>query len=240
MNPNNQYTKMQKRSYLPGVYRLSVADAMEGEVPDRDHFTPLNEMEEMHRLLFKGVPLGGMALDFGCGPGRAMVKYYDMFDRIDGVDISEANIELAEKYLNWQLIPTPNLYVNNGVDLSDIPSDTYDAVYSIQVMSHIGVYDIRRNLLEEMHRVLKPGGMLCLQMGYGIIEDCTHRVCAYYDNKWDAKETNGRWGCTISDPEQPRRDLVEIGFKDFSYDLVDMDTNNWSHPKWIWFRGRKS
>jgi ubiquinone/menaquinone biosynthesis C-methylase UbiE len=234
MDDNNPYTKMQKESYKGGVYQGSINNTMQGRPTRTDHFRALNEMEDMHKYLFKGVPKGGRALDFGCGPGRAIVKYQDRFDSIDGVDISPQNIDKAIEYLEWSGISTPSLWVNNGVDLQEVPSNTYDAVYSIQTMIHIGVYDIRRNLLEEMYRVLKPGGWVCIQMGYGATP--SSKMVEYYDNKWNATETNGRYGTNITSPSQPQTDLEEIGFTGFSYDLRDM---TWTHPKWIYFRGQK-
>jgi ubiquinone/menaquinone biosynthesis C-methylase UbiE len=74
--------------------------------------------------LFKNIELGGVALDYGCGVGRAIVRYSDLFERIDGVDISDRNIELARKYYSWSNIDNPippMLWVNNGVDLADVP-----------------------------------------------------------------------------------------------------------------------
>ena len=184
MTEDNEYTRMQKRAYKGGVYQDSVDRTMKGERPTGDHFTPLNEMEDMHEYLFKGVPKGGVALDFGCGPGRAIVKYQDIFRRIDGIDLSQQNIDKAVEYLSWAKLPINNLWVNNGIDLRRVTSFAYDVVYSIQTMVHIGVYDIRRGLLEEMYRVLKPGGWVCIQMGYGAP---SHRKLAeYYENKWDA------------------------------------------------------
>ncbi len=107
-------------------------------------------------------------------------------------------------------------------------------VYSIQTMIHIGVYDIRRSLLEEMYRVLKPGGWVCIQMGYGAA--LTSKMVEYYENRWDAPESNGRYGANVTSPSQPQTDLEEIGFTSFSYDLRDM---TWTHPQWIYFRGKK-
>ncbi len=70
--------------------------------------------------LFKGVPKGGRALDFGCGPGRAMVKYQDRLDSIDGVDISPKNIDKAIEYLDCAGIHRTTLDVNNGVYLEHV------------------------------------------------------------------------------------------------------------------------
>lgn len=238
MNEDNQYTQMQKRTYASGVYQTSVDLTMGGECPTGDHFTPLNEMEDMHECLFRGVPEGGRALDFGCGPGRAMVRYRDRFDIIDGVDISPQNIDKAIEYLAWAGISTPTFYANNGVDLEDVACDIYDVVFSIQVMPHIGVYDIRRNLLEEMYRVLKPGGWVCIQMGTG--GKLSSKLAGYYENWWDAPGTNGKWGAHVSDPSEPQKDLEEIGFKNFSYDIRDLHGFSHSrHPQFIYFRGQK-
>jgi ubiquinone/menaquinone biosynthesis C-methylase UbiE len=236
MKIDNPYTQMQKQAYSKGVYQKSVRKAMRGEDSGGgDHFKPLNDLDDIPKFLFKNIPKNGVALDLGCGVGRAIVQYKDKFQRIDGVDISDTNISVAKEYTEFAGLE-PNLWVNNGVDLRDIPSNTYDVVFSIQVLLHICVYDIRRKLLEESYRALKPGGWICIQMGYGVGEVFSHRVCQYYENLWDVKKTNGKLDCTISDPNQPKKDLEDIGFKDFSFNLRDM---NWNHPQWIYFRGQK-
>jgi SAM-dependent methyltransferase len=229
----NRYTKMQKKAYEKGVYVESLRKTMDGEDPGRgDHFKPLNECEHLHECLFKNIELGGVALDYGCGVGRAIVRYSDLFERIDGVDISDRNIELARKYYSWSNIDNPippMLWVNNGV--------VYDVVFSIQVFPHIAVHEIRYGLLKEIYRILKPGGSISIQMGFG--DDTKRKVVQYFDNAWDAEGTNGYLDVTITDPEQPKSDFDKIGFTNFEYDIRDIKWKHAIHNQWIYLRAKK-
>lgn len=235
IDPDNPYTRMQTSSYARGVYMKTVEQVMNGEdAGSEDHFGPLDRHEATHTLLFQR----GIALDLGCGVGRAIVRYADRFERIDGVDLSLKNIKVARKYCASKEL-NPKLYINNGVDLHPIADNTYDVVFSIQVFPHIAVHEIRYSLMKEAHRVLKPNGWLCIQMGYGDSGPGGRRLAGYYDNEWDAKGTNGWLDCTITDPSQPKHDIEEIGFRNFSYSLTPMEWKHANHHQWIYFRGQK-
>jgi SAM-dependent methyltransferase len=237
MNPKNKYTEMQKKSYAGGVYNDSVKRAMDGEDPGKgDHFGPLNNLDDMHNFLF--AEDGGLALDFGCGPGRAIVRYADRFNRIDGTDISKENLSMARAYTNSKGL-NPVLWECNGVDLRSIPSELYNTIFSIQVFPHICVHDIRYSLLKEFYRVLVPGGWIGIQMGYGEDGPSGRRLVPYFGNDWDAKGTNGYLDCTVNDPSEPAYDFKQIGFKNFSYDLGDMTWKHANHHQWIYLRAQK-
>ena len=62
----------------------------------------------------------------------------------------------------------------------------YDFVMSTIVLQHIAVYDIRFQYLQEFFRVMKPGGLLSFQMGYGE----GYGKAGYYDNHYHAESTN--------------------------------------------------
>ena len=185
-----------------------------------------------------------VALDFGCGPGRGIVKYWNRFKRVDGVDLMDENLRSARWWIQYNNLDdgSVNLYKCNGTDLSAIPSEQYDFIYSMICMQHICVYDIRLNYLKEFYRVLKPGGYVAIQMGYGRRPQFKNK--GYYENFYEAKKTNGddlgEWDVTIEDPTQVEKDLTSVGFGNFTYVidrpfLGDADT----FPKWIYWRARK-
>lgn len=68
----------------------------------------------------KGESLIG--IDFGCGPGRNIVKYASTFRRLDGVNISEANLINAGEYLRQNGIDDSQLFLGSGNDLGAAPS----------------------------------------------------------------------------------------------------------------------
>jgi ubiquinone/menaquinone biosynthesis C-methylase UbiE len=163
-----------------------------------------------------------------------LVRYRDTFKRLDGVDISSVNIEKANGYTSNNGVQC-NLYVNNGVDLSIIESDIYDFVMSVIAMQHICVYDIRYSIMKDMYRVLKPGGAIAIQMGYGSPSPMT---VGYYENYYDAQGTNRTCDVCIETPEQLEKDLLEIGYKNFQYIIGPVGPGD-VHPNWIYFNAYK-
>jgi len=180
--------------------------------------------------------LSGLALDFGCGPGRNIVKYAKNFDRIDGVDIAQNNLNNAKMYIEHSGLEVPNLYLCNGVDLSAIPDNTYDVVLSTICMQHICVHQIRYGYFQEFYRVLKPGGVISIQMGFGVPSPAT---VGYYDNNWEARGTNRACDTSIEDPYQLQNDLQDIGFTNFTYTITETGPGD-CHPNWIFFKSHKA
>ena len=177
-------------------------------------------------------------LDFGCGPGRNISKYYDTFKRIDGVDISEINIEKAREWLrhNNQTYNNTFLYVCNGIDLRCIENENYDIVMSTITMQHICVHEIRYNYFKEFHRVLKRGGVITIQMGFGYSP--YKNTVDYYANNYSALSTNGGCDVLITSPSQLEKDLLEIGFNDFTF-IIDQVGPGDAHANWIYFKAVK-
>ena len=188
--------------------------------------------------LFNGIDTKNMvALDFGCGPGRSLVQFSELFHQIDGVDIAENNLKNAMSWLKYNKIAKESrLFMNNGVDLKPIESDYYDLVYSIICLQHIAVHSIRYSLKSEIFRVLKPGGWFTAQMGFGARNRSAKSV-SYYDNFYEAAGTNGICDVNIIDYNDLKNDLTKIGFENFSYSLHPSFSD--LVPQWIFFRGQK-
>jgi len=229
---NNKYTEMQLNQYNAEAHTWSEAN----REPVVGSFDAHNSWED-YKLLFTNIdnPSEKIAIDFGCGPGRNLVKYKDFFKRLDGVDISPINIEKARAYTTNNGIANINLYTNNGIDLHGIESNTYDIVMSTITLQHICVYDIRKSYFKEFFRILKNNGTFTAQMGFG---DRLDKAVDYYENYYDAPATNSACDTRVTSSDQLKKDLIEIGFKNFQYTISHTGPGD-SHPNWIYFSAEK-
>lgn len=102
----------------------------------------------------------GLALDYGCGVGRLSRSLSSRFQRVIGVDISDAMLKEARsansEFVNIQFLR------NNGQDLTEIADGTVDFIYSNIVLQH-SPRKIQRLLIREFCRALCPGGILVFQ-----------------------------------------------------------------------------
>jgi ubiquinone/menaquinone biosynthesis C-methylase UbiE len=221
-------------------------DAISWGVDNRDPvvggFDQHNIWEDYNTYLFKDVGNleSKITLDFGCGPGRNLVKYSKQFKELHGVDIAQKNLDNAAIWLTHNNCNLDNhkLYLCNGSDLEGIPSSTYDVVMSTICFQHICVYKIRYNLLKEIFRVLKPKGHITMQMGFG--PETIHKVSVPYDSdNYDAQGTNGQMDTRIESPDQIKNDLYNIGFKNFKYYITEVGPGD-AHPNWIFFNAVKN
>ena len=98
----------------------------------------------------------GVALDFGCGVGRATRALSTHFAETIGLDLS-ARMIAAARALN-EGRPTIRFEQNARQDLSTIESGSVDLVYSRLVLQHI-VPSLALGYVQEFIRVLSPGGV---------------------------------------------------------------------------------
>jgi SAM-dependent methyltransferase len=97
----------------------------------------------------------GTWLDFGCGSGRVArhVAALPFVGGLRGVDVDAEAIEWARRHL-------PGRYEAIGSrPPTRLPSSYFDAAYAISVFTHFDA-DAEAAWLRELHRVLRPGGLL--------------------------------------------------------------------------------
>ena len=170
-----------------------------------------------------------VALDFGCGCGRNIKTLLDLaqWERVDGVDISSKNAKYAKEYVEkYYTADKCNTWDNNGSEILDSETE-YDFIMSTITLQHIPNYDIRKSILMDMHRLLKPGGLISLQFA------STPQSAPYYENKviFDENETNAK----VEDIEYVIADLVDLGFT-----ILDAATSVYNyHYPWYFLKATK-
>ncbi len=113
----------------------------------------------IHQRLFKAYVVAapyvkGDVLEVGCGEGRGIELLMKNAGSFTAVDKIESVIErLREKH------PAARLISMNIPPLTGLPDNAFDVVVSFQVIEHI---EDDRFFLEEIHRVLRPGGTALL------------------------------------------------------------------------------
>lgn len=191
-----------------------------------------NSFPDYDTLLFRNFDTEGkVALEYGCGPGRNIERYWNRFSTIDGVDISKTIVSKGVAYLRSQGIEA-KLLVNDG---SDIPSqdEIYDVVFSVICLQHISSHAIRMRIFEEIYRVMKPGGLLAFQMGFGRRPDSV----SYFSNDFEAGGTNGARDVRIENTQDLEADLSSLGFEKTNWVFGDPCQD--LHEKWIWVQAFK-
>lgn len=221
MNNLDKYTTM-----LDNVYRS-------GTNNHENH----NANPEYYSILLKYITdneknwIDKSALDYGCGKGRNVSNLLKLsnWKNVDGVDISTENINFCKKNYDQS---KSRFIKNNGSDMSEIASNSYDFVMSTIVLQHLCVHELRYKIKSEIFRVLKPSGIFSFQMGCDFINK-NSKNHNYYTNNYAAISSNGGNDVEISNVENLIDDLTKIGFKDISYKISKSWDDN-QHPQWIY------
>lgn len=105
--------------------------------------------------------------EYGCGVGRILKPVYEAGYQTFGIDISETMLKHCRS-----LAPgVKDLYLLKDDGKSDAPSHSADMVFSFAVVKHISSLANYVKAIDEMCRILKPGGLLALNVN---CEDFVH------------------------------------------------------------------
>jgi SAM-dependent methyltransferase len=136
------------------------SDAWEREEFFRRGATEAHELVEPVLDRFDFDPAGKRLLEIGCGLGRLFPGFAELFGELWGIDVSPAMIEQA-----GTLCPVPGarFVVGNGLDLAGIPDESIDYCFSYLVFHHLPEQTVVWRYLDEIRRVLRPGGVCQIQ-----------------------------------------------------------------------------
>jgi S-adenosylmethionine-dependent methyltransferase len=111
------------------------------------------------RALNEFLPLPPAAiLDVGGGPGRYAIALAAQGYQVTLIDLSEANLALAQKKAQAAGVTLPQIRQANALDLSGL--ETYDAVLLLGPLYHLLTAVERQQAVNEARRVLKNNGLL--------------------------------------------------------------------------------
>ncbi len=109
-------------------------------------------------FLAERLPPGGRVLDAGCGAGLAALDLLERGYYVQGVDVSSKMLERAEKNISERQIARERYQLScSEVGSLGLPSASFDGVAALGFLQY---QPNEQQALKELHRVLKPGGVL--------------------------------------------------------------------------------
>ncbi|MEV8544070.1 class I SAM-dependent methyltransferase [Streptomyces sp. NPDC051572] len=155
----------------------------------------------LHPPWLDGLSRRAAILDYGCGYGRTMEELEQHgFDNLTGADTSPAMIERAR-----HLHPTLHFATLDAPPAWPSPRAAFDAVLLFAVLTCVPADEAQLRLIAELHRILKPGGILYLSdlllqddernrrrydryatgyANYGVFETDDGAVCRHHSRAW--------------------------------------------------------
>lgn len=122
----------------------------------REHLEPEDLAERVYEF---SASSGLRVLDVGAGNGFVMSRYARAGARAFGVELTTRGVDLSRQRFEVEGV---RAFVNQG-DAEHLPfaDATFDAVTSMGVLHHVPRPE---RAIDEIHRVLKPGGRLTLML----------------------------------------------------------------------------
>ena len=153
----------------------------------------------------------GPVLDFGCGCGRVIRRWRDAGVELHGTDVNPKLVEWCGGHLEFA-----RFGVNELAPPLRYADGAFGLVYAFSVFTHLPA-ELEAAWLDELRRVLRPGGVLALS---------THGA-AYLDRLTEPERMIFRRGltvvrrgtiagsnfCTTFHPEQAVREKLARGFE---------------------------
>jgi ubiquinone/menaquinone biosynthesis C-methylase UbiE len=101
-------------------------------------------------------PLGEEMLELGPGPGAATEWLRHKVRRLVCVEPDQEAVEQLERRFSHSNV---ELVVGDATDL-DFADESFDSVGTFTMLHHVATAQLQQRVLEEAHRVLRPGGTL--------------------------------------------------------------------------------
>lgn len=144
-------------------------------------------------------------LDVACGSGVFLAEYAVGAGRVAGIDLSEPKVELARRRLHDRIIGGTAEVVHGDARSLPWKDAVFSAVTSMDAWGFV-LFPDPAPVLSEMHRVLRPGGRLVVQLGYNVPDEAQPQTLR-------AKLRGTFWTWTET---EVRRFFEEAGFSQVS------------------------
>lgn len=142
---------------------------------------------------------GDDVLDVACGSGVFLQRYASHVHHMAGVDHSEIQIKMARKR-NRDRIAAGTAEIVQG-DSAALPWG--EGLFSAVTCNSLGCFAEPLQSLQEMHRVLRPGGRMVLST-------------EFYPEDQAARRVGQKWGLPTWTEAELRKMLDQVGFANVS------------------------
>ena len=148
---------------------------------------------------------GANILDVGCGTGEHLLHLQNLGFEISGVEPAENMLAHAQKAL-------PDANIQYGV-ATELPfaDNSQDLVISVEVLRYLAKEDIEI-AFQEMHRVLKPGGLAFMTLVNRFALDGYAFFHRYKEVSSFLGLRNPPAHCTFYAPQEVEQELQKFGF----------------------------
>jgi SAM-dependent methyltransferase len=165
---------------LQAAHYDAIAEEYEQHYSDR-YSTEYRE-RFINAALLRNLDLNGKdVLDALCGSGTITGDLLDRGAHVTGLDISPKMMEVFRE--RW---PQCEAMLSSILD-TGLPADSFDAVTIVGGLHHLHP-DVDK-ALDEIHRILRPGGYLCFMEPHtGSLPDIFRRVWYRFDDTFESNE----------------------------------------------------
>jgi ubiquinone/menaquinone biosynthesis C-methylase UbiE len=103
----------------------------------------------------------GRALEIGCGSGEMLYELMKRNFKVVGIDIAPGMLKASRSLLNERLPGKRAGLLQADIEHLSFPNETFDVIIAAGVIEYLPDDE---KLLPELHRVLKPSGLLILSV----------------------------------------------------------------------------
>lgn len=128
--------------------------AHEHRVAQQKFYFALNGLETRMMHSIETAARGADVLEYGCAKGVLSLALAPVARSVHGIDISDVAIAQAESAARARGADNVSFSVADAME-TGLPADSYDVIFGSGIIHHL---DTRRSL-EEIYRLLKPGGV---------------------------------------------------------------------------------
>ena len=132
------------------------------------------------------------ALEIGCGGGKWTVRLAPRVRDLRVFDVAEAMLERTRRRVESDGLVNVTFHLGNGRDPLPCPAASLDLVFSYDVFVHIALEDTVA-YVNEIARVLKPGGTAILHHAIGDVAPAWDRIESHNDWYRDRANTLGQY-----------------------------------------------